>query len=147
MAYFGENSENNIKQLHPIWVLILREAILIYNFSVIDSLRNKQVQNVQFEAGASHLKYPDSKHNYTRDPNFPDPLIFLYSDAVDLIPYPAGHNDLDGILFLSGLIIGVGAKYGVKIRWGGAWDGDLNKINNKPGDYYDPWHYEIVWEG
>lgn len=66
---------------------------------------------------------------------------------MDLIPYPGTvngvnvWNDKQRFSVLAGLIMAAAAEEGVKIRWGGDWDGDGN---NADSSFHDMPHFELV---
>jgi len=126
MPNFGKQSENNIITLHPVWPIILREVIKIYDFSVICGHRGKIEQNFAFSSGNSHVKWPNSKHNV-----YP-------SLAVDVAPYYRTRphirwKEYNEFYYLAGLIIGVAKAKGFQIRWGGRFK-----------SLFDPGHFELI---
>ena len=126
MPSFGLQSENNIVTLHTIWPIILREVILIYDFSVICGYRGQIEQNIAFKSGNSHARWPDSNHNV-----FP-------SLAVDVAPYykirpHIRWKEYDEFYYLAGLILGVARAKGFQVKWGG-------RFNN----LFDPGHFELI---
>jgi peptidoglycan L-alanyl-D-glutamate endopeptidase CwlK len=42
---------------------------------------------------------------------------------------------------MAGVILTCAKQLGVKLRWGGDWDGDGNRLNNK---FNDLAHFELV---
>jgi hypothetical protein len=89
---------------------VLREAIQIVDFTVLEGKRGKERQNKLYEEGRSQLQYPDSKHN--NDP----PL------AVDLAPYPIDWDNIERFQHLAGVILEVADKLNIELEWGGNWD-------------------------
>ena len=91
-------------------------------------------QNSLFEAGASTLRWPDSKHNS------------IPSKAVDLQPYPYPDYEpkLWGALgYIAGRAYAIAAEEGFSIRWGGDWDGDGDTTDQKFDDLF---HLELINE-
>lgn len=80
MPYFGERSQKNLETCHPDLQLILKEAIKIYDFSVIEGHRSVERQYELYLEGKSHIdgKTVLGKHNCSP------------SKAVDIIPYKKG---------------------------------------------------------
>ena len=117
MARFGKRSQERLQTLRPEMVEVLKEVIKVYDFSVLETTRDKETQDRYFKEGKSKLKFPKSKHN-----RYP-------SDAVDIAPYPIEWHDLNRFFYLAGLIISTGYSMGINIRWGGDW--------NSNGDFTD----------
>ena len=117
MARFGKRSQERLQTLRPEMVEVLKEVIKVYDFSVLETTRDKETQDRYFKEGKSKLKFPKSLHN-----RYP-------SDAVDIAPYPIEWHDLNRFFYLAGLIISTGYSMGINIRWGGDW--------NSNGDFTD----------
>jgi hypothetical protein len=79
------------------------------------------------------VQWPDGKHNTEE----PDGL----SEAVDAAPYPIDWNNRERFVYFAGIVIGVGAEMGIKIRWGGDWNRD-NDLKNQT--FFDLPHFEVV---
>jgi len=47
----------------------------------------------------------------------------------------------EGLLFLSGFVLGIAHMKGIKIRWGGDWDGDTKMNDQKFNDLV---HFELM---
>lgn len=62
------------------------------------------------------------------------------SRAVDVAPWPIDWADIGRFRFLGGLILGVAGSRGLRIRWGGDWDGD-GSFRDQHFD--DPGHFEL----
>ncbi len=104
--------------------------------TILEGKRSQIVQDEYFETGRSKVKWPDGKHN--KNP----------SEAADVAPYPIPPNWgedhwKDMVIFyeFAAIVRYEAAKLGIKIRWGGDWDGD--------GDYRDQTfddlvHFELV---
>jgi peptidoglycan L-alanyl-D-glutamate endopeptidase CwlK len=129
MAKFGKKSLEKLKDADSKLQLILKGAIQIYDFTILQTHRGEKEQNKYYKQGKSKLKYPESKHN-----QYP-------SKAVDIAPYPIDWNDRKRFYYLAGLIKGVADNNGIKIRWGGDWDSD-GKFDDQTFD--DLPHFEVV---
>ena len=112
MPVFGKRSEAHLATLDPDLALVLRDAIEIYDFSVICGHRGEKAQNEAFATGASQKQYPESIHNESP------------SKAVDVAPYPIDWSDNLAFARLFGIIEACAHKRGMRLRWGGDWDGD-----------------------
>lgn len=118
MYYYGKRSKARKDTCHPKLQLILDELIKIMDVTIIYGYRGESDQNQAFKLGASTLKFPESKHNR------------MPSIAFDVAPYnsdvPGGIDWSDTVKFyyMQGLIKGIAASHGIKIRQGHDWDGD-----------------------
>ena len=104
----------------------------VADISLICGHRNEQAQNNAFDIGASKLRWPDGKHNQ------------LPSMAVDLQPYPYPAKAVKlwaGLGYIAGSMKQMAAADGVKLRWGGDWDGD-GDVSDQTFD--DLFHIEVV---
>ena len=129
MARFGSRSESRLATIDPDLVEVLRDAIKVYDFTIICGHRTEEAQNEAFATGASKTRYPDSKHN-----SFP-------SDAVDVAPWPINWHDSLAFARLAGIIEACAHKRGVPIRLGMDWDGDGG---SKDQSFMDVGHLERV---
>lgn len=133
MPTFSEKSKERLNTCHPLLQSLLNEVIKDFDFTVLCGHREKDEQSEAYAKGMSKLRWPDSKHNK------------IPSLAVDVAPYPISWKERDKVrfYFLAGFILATARKMGIKIRWGGDFDGD--------GDFFDqnlidtP-HFEIVEE-
>lgn len=103
-----------------------------YPLQVIEGHRNKERQDEAFEKGFSKLEYPNSKHN-----SFP-------STAVDIMPLINGKilwADKEQTYHFAGFVMGMAAALGIKIRWGGDFNSNLNF---KDQSFIDNPHYELI---
>lgn len=104
----------------------------VSDISLISGYRDVMEQNSLFEAGASTLRWPDSKHN--KRP----------SQAVDLQPYPRPQSDekLWGALgYLAGRSYAIAKDMGITVRWGGDWNSNGDLTDQKFDDLF---HWEIL---
>lgn len=113
---------------------VVYEAIKLMNFAVIEGHRNQEEQHADFLKGASKLDWPDSPHNDTP------------SRAVHLVPYPLDWDDWKKFYYLGGLIVAVGDRLGIKVRWGGDWKGDQSMNETFDHPLNDLCHFEVEKE-
>lgn len=128
---FGKKSRAELDTCDPRLQDIAEEAIKIMNFSVLQGHRSEEEQKALYNQGKTKLLPPKSKHN-----SYP-------SKAFDIVPYPVDWSDKKRFTLLAGIIIAIGAKHGVKIRWGGAWDMNYDKIIDDQS-FDDLPHFEIM---
>lgn len=82
MPKFSKTSEARLQTCHPDIVAVCRELIKQYDFSVLEGHRGEKEQNAAYDAGNSHVRYPNSAHN--KNPSL----------AVDIAPYPIDWGNL-----------------------------------------------------
>lgn len=109
--------------------VIFNDVLKVMDCSILEGHRNQVRQDELYANGKSHLEYPNSKHN------------LIPSKAVDATPYPIDWEDRERMSLFAGIVIGIGYKHRVNIRWGGDWMGDGILRNNKFDDLV---HFEIV---
>ena len=132
MSYkFGFKSQKNLASAHSDLQALFNEVINHYDCAVIEGFRGQDRQDHLVQAGLSKLNYPHSKHNA------------LPSLAVDVIPWPVDWNDKSRFYYFGGLVKGIASQMGIKIRWGGDWDGD-NSFKDQ--SFHDLPHFELVEE-
>ena len=138
MPKFGRRSKERLKGVHPDLVNILNDVIKYYDITILEGLRSADRQIDLYNDGKSKLDgvYKKSKHQLGR--------------AVDISPYPIDFEDTKGYMYLAGIMIATAKKLGVKIRWGGDWNGDhkfSGRANSKRTDksqrFDDLVHFEL----
>lgn len=139
MPSFGKASKTHLDRLDPRLQEILNEAIKYFDFSIIDSHRGKEAQDLAYQKGLSKVKWPHSKHNH---PDHPEQEVDLpIARAVDIAPYPIAWNDTERFVYLAGWVMAIAALKGIKLRWGGDWDSDTQVKDEKFRDFG---HFELV---
>lgn len=130
---FSNRSRTNLDTCDHRLVALYETVILHWDCTIIEGHRDMETQNEMHRIGKSHLRWPDSKHNRTP------------SLAVDAAPYYKGEGipweDLERFRAFSGFVLGVGAAMGLKLRWGGDWDGDRIFTDQK---FHDLPHIELI---
>jgi len=119
----------NLQECHMDLQVVCQQAIKFYDFSVIEGYRGELTQERYYRNGTSQLRYPNSKHN--QHPSL----------AVDLAPWPTLYSDKDQMFLLAGIFLSTANSMGVKIRWGGDWDGDWEMTDQK---FVDLHHFELL---
>ena len=137
MPTFSNLSAQRLATCDPRLQLLVNEAIKYVDFTVLCGHRTEEEQNEAFMKGASKKQWPDSKHN-----KFP-------SVAVDLAPWfpdvKIDWKDIAAFARLAGYIQRIADEKGIKIRWGGDWDGDWRTAGNDPDErFLDAPHIELV---
>ena len=132
MPHFSERSESNLQTCHEDLISLFRQVIKKYDCTIIRGHRGEEDQNEAYRTGKSTLKFPESKHN-----SYP-------SLAVDVVPYPIDWEDRNRFYHFAGFVLAVAEAQGVKIRWGGDWDGDITGAGSKDQSFMDLPHFELL---
>ena len=116
---------------------VMNEVVKRFDIAIIEGYRSAEDQLRAYTNGTSRLKPGKSKHN-----EFP-------SLAVDIAPWlpTKPHIDWERVYlfhYMAGYVRAIGDTLGVKLRWGGDWDGDLNFHDQT---LIDLPHFEIVENG
>jgi len=128
MPKFGKKSLDQLRTCDPRLIEIMMELIKVMDVSVTEGHRNQVDQDAAFAKGNSKLKYPKGNHNA------------IPSKAVDVCPFPIDYNDRERFVLMAGIVLGIAAMKGIKLRWGGNWKGDFDLKGNT---FNDLPHFEI----
>ena len=131
MPKFSEASRIKLATCHPALQDLFNEVIKEFDCTIIEGHRGERAQNKAYAEGKSQLKFPNGNHN-----KYP-------SIAVDVAPHPIDFNDRERITHFAGYVRGVASQMGLRIRWGGDWDGDTETKDNKFDDLV---HFELLGE-
>lgn len=132
MPKFSKSSMRKLKQCDVRLQKIALKVVEKFDCTVVTGYRNRAEQNKAYKTGKSKLKYPNGKHNH-----FP-------SKAIDLAPYVKGKGiswDKDQCYYFAGYVVRVAEELGIKLRWGGDWDGDRD-VNDQ--SFNDLVHFELA---
>jgi len=136
MPKFGRRSRQRLKGVDARLVSVLNEVVKYFDITVIEGLRSQERQNELVEQGKSKTKF--GKH--------------VQGKAVDIAPYPIDWKARDDFHYLGGFVLGIAAKLGVNVRWGGDWsspslDKDVmsgkEQRTTKDNGFDDLVHFEI----
>jgi len=128
MPKFNVRSQSRLNSCHSQLQKLFREVVKDFDCSILCGYRDEVDQNKAYEKGYSKVQFPNSKHNI-----FP-------SVAVDVVPYPVDWNDLKRFYYFAGFVKGTAFKLGIKIRWGGDWNGDTIVTDQS---FFDLPHHEL----
>ncbi len=109
MPTFSAYSERRLSTCDSQLVAVFREVIEFRDCRVLSGHRGEKEQEELFEAGATQLHYPRSRHNSSP------------SQAIDVVPYPIDWEDLDRFKEFVGYVLATGDQIGVKLEAGGHW--------------------------
>ncbi|MEZ7195412.1 hypothetical protein [Pseudodesulfovibrio karagichevae] len=133
---FGSASLARLNTCDPRLQVVMKASIAqgIMDMTVTEGHRDQATQDRYFSEGKSRIKFPDGKHN-----SYP-------SKAVDVAPFVGGKLSYDQrhCCHMAGLILGIAASLGIKLRWGGNWDQDGEPVTDQ--DFQDLVHFELVGE-
>lgn len=129
MPNFSGTSLARLRTCHPQLQALMTKTITITDFSILCGHRGQVEQELAVKNKVSKVHWPNSKHNA-----FP-------SLAVDIAPYPIDWSDLQRFHDLAKIVIGVATEMGIKIRWGGDWDGDGDLRDQT---FNDLPHFELI---
>lgn len=126
---FGKSSLRRLGECHGDLQHVMRRVIQRRDCSIVCGYRGEAEQNKAFKEGKSKLKFPESKHNQSP------------SLAVDVIPWPEKWDSEEAFLEMHEIIKEEAEAIGVKLRWGGDWDSDGDRSDQR---FDDMPHYELV---
>lgn len=124
-------SQLRLGSCHPLLQRVITGVAQTEPVLVIEGHRGQAAQDKAFREKKSKLKWPNGKHN--KNP----------SHAVDIAPLPLDWNDKRRFELLAKKVLDYADSVGVVLRWGGDWDRDGNRKNNKFDDLV---HFELVTE-
>jgi peptidoglycan L-alanyl-D-glutamate endopeptidase CwlK len=126
---------------------VFNEVIKYFDCSILFGHRSPDEQFELYKKGRKEVNgkwyisnrrevvtYKDGINNKSRHNNMP-------SDAIDAAPYPIDWKDTDRVYYFAGLVMGIAASMGIKLRWGGDWDRDT-EVNDQT--FNDLYHFEVV---
>ncbi len=129
MPDFGQRSKEVLATVHPDLVKVCYAVIRHYDFSCLEGHRSNERQDELFRQGKSKLRGGQSKHNQS-------PSI-----AIDIAPYPIDWENTKRFYLLAGMMFQAADELGIKLRWGGDWDGDWEHTDQS---FHDLPHFELV---
>lgn len=132
MPRLGTRSRENLDTCDRRLVEVCHRVIEIVDFAVVEGHRGQELQELHYAEGRSKVRWPNGAHN--QNP----------SKAVHLLPWPFD-SERDWLNFrhfdqLAGIVRGVSAMLGIRIRWGGDWDCDWDLHDQS---FNDLLHYEL----
>ncbi|MET4696106.1 M15 family metallopeptidase [Endozoicomonas lisbonensis] len=132
MPAFSQRSKARLDTCHPDLQRLMNKVVERYDISIICGHRGREEQEEAFRTGKSKARFGQSKHNS------------LPSRAVDVVPWPFNSSDWDDCDYFShmaGYIMAVADELGIKVRWGGDWNGNRRTSDET---FVDMPHFELV---
>jgi len=103
----------------------------------IVGFRTEADQNKAFDEKKSKLRWPRSKHN-----TMPSMAVDVVVDSAPETPgVDIDWKNTPACYFFAGIVIAEARRLGIRIRWGGDWDSDMNLKDNSFNDLV---HFELV---
>lgn len=139
MARFSLTSLGRLVTCDPRLVRLFDRVVETFDCTIVEGHRGKDAQNRAYDDGKSELQWPDGNHNK------------VPSSAVDAAPWYPGlgivwnHPDprvvRENATLFAGFVLATAREMGVRLRWGGDWNGNWDTSDN---NFDDLWHFELV---
>lgn len=132
MNQFSASSIQKLSTCDPALQALFNRVLEISDCMIVEGHRDQEKQDAYYRTGKSKLPWPKGEHNS------------IPSRAVDVAPCPNGKLSWDQrhCLFFAGIVLGVAEMMGIKIRYGGDWDGDREPVTDQ--DFQDLVHFEML---
>ena len=131
MSSFSKSSQDKLDTCHPDLQRLFTKIIEKYDCTILCGHRNKEDQDQAVAEGKSKVAWPNSKHNT------------VPSNAIDAAPFPLDWKDTSRFYHFAGYVLGIADFLGIKIRYGGDWNGNLQFRDEK---FQDLPHFELIEE-
>ena len=139
MFEYGSKSIDKLSGCNGSLQAVAEKALSLspYDITIVHGWRGKDVQNALYDSGASHKRWPMSKHNHQTN-STPD------SVALDFAPWVNGRipwNDTHIFAIVAGCFFAAAKELDIEIRYGGDWDTDGS---TKDQTLMDWGHVELI---
>src|SRR5688572_32876511 len=124
--------EHRLLQCDERLQLVFKRVAETHSFAVLCGHRDQAAQDAAYAAGKSKVRWPNGPHNRTP------------SRAVDVVPVTGkaiAWEDRERMYFFAGFVLATARSIGVRLRFGGDWDGDGEVKDNRFDDLV---HFEIL---
>ena len=143
MPSFGKESSQLLKTCHTDLQDLFKAVVKLVDCKVISGYRTTEEQQELYaqgrtKPGAIVTKTDGVTRRSKHQGLLEEPGVSL---AVDIIPYPVDWLDKERFYFFAGFTYAMAVHMGIKVRWGGDWDGDLDLRDQS---FYDLAHWEVV---
>jgi hypothetical protein len=141
MPSFSQSSQDKLSTCENDLQVLFENVVKDYDCTILCGHRDQATQDLYVSQGKSKTNWPHSKHN-----SYP-------SRAVDAAPYPidwAAYDPDDPkqwakrvarYYHFAGYVLGVASRMGIRVRWGGDWDGDRDFTDQSFDDLV---HFELL---
>ena len=137
MPALGPTSQAKLNSCHPDLIRLFNEVVKSIDCTILFGHRTLEEQQAAFRAGKSHCDGITKKSNHQSVP----------SQAVDVSPWPLVMHGVsiweDPIRFayFAGQVKAKADALGIKVRWGGDWNGDGS---TRDSQLVDMPHFEVI---
>ena len=131
MPAFSSSSAGRLATCDERLILLFDEVVKEFDCTVLEGHRNEADQNEAYRSGHSQLRWDEGNHNKTP------------SLAVDVAPYPIDWENIPRFIYFGGYVLGMAARMGIPLAWGGDWNSDRDLTNQTLFDYP---HFELIGE-
>ena len=129
MPYYSKQSRERLETCDIRLQDIFNTVIKFFDHSILCGHRPEEEQDLAFQKGNSKVQWPKGKHNK------------IPSKAVDTAPYPIEWDNIRRFTLFAGFVLGIAYMMGIKLRWGGDWNGDTKM---KDQTFNDLVHFELI---
>lgn len=142
---FGQSSERQLATCDVRLQRVARRALGygVLDFSILEGHRGQAKQDRYFAEGKSKLRFPKGNHNAY--PSNALDAVHCVAGKIAATPDPknaaANREYREALCILAGLMFAAAAEEGVRLRWGGAWDG-MDKVTESQR-FDDLYHFEL----
>jgi len=138
MPSFSALSNERLDTCHEDLQRLFRDVVTVFDCKVIYGHRTPEEQFALYQKGRTEpggiVTYKDGYEKLSMHNHYP-------SLAVDVVPYPVDWGDTDRMYYFGGWVRCRAIALGLKIRWGGDWDGDT-EVHDQT--FMDLAHFEVI---
>ena len=137
MPKFGKASLQRREFLCKDLKRLVDAVIKVYDFSIIETHRDRTEQERCYNTGISKAHFGESAHNY--NPSF----------AMDVYPYPVPRKQINGVVQIDSnssewnkmgqIFKDMAENLGIELEWGGDW----KKLVDKPHFQIKGWKTKV----
>ena len=129
MYKYSKTSKGRLSTCDERLQKVFNEVIKYVDCSILEGHRNEERQEKLFKEGKTKVHYPKGRHNSKP------------SRAVDVTPYPVDWADRERQTLFAGFVLGLAARMGITLRWGGDWNMNFEVKDNRFDDFP---HFELI---
>ena len=143
MYKFGRTSRNRLNTCHSDLQMVLNEAILYVDFSIVEGMRTVEKQFEYYQRGRTSIggiwTVTDRSKIITNIDGIRNKGNHNYNPslAVDIVPYYKGKADWWDITRFNNIVYfikGIAISMGIELRIGTDWNGNFTDVDQKLSD-------------
>jgi len=147
MPKFGSTSNARLDTCHDNLQLLFREVVKHFDCHVVYGHRTREVQAALYAQGRTKpgkiVTHCDGVQKLSKHQGVDGEAPSM---AVDVVPWysEAPHirwGEEERMVYFAGFVKGIAQKMGIRVRWGGDWDGDTDTADER---FRDLPHFELV---